>query len=77
MFATYYVKQDLPGLPKGSVERFSLIAGARWQQEGAVEPFDEKNKTHVSARERLESEARRAHAAETAKLEAERKRKTA
>lgn len=77
MFGTYFVKQDLPGIPKGSVERFSLVAASRWQAENAVEPFDEKNKTHATARERLEAVARKAHEAETAKLDAERNRKTA
>ena len=77
MYGTYLVKQDLPGLPKGSVERFTLVAAARWQAEGAVEPFDEKNKAHVSARDRQDAETRRVHATETAKLDAERKRQTA
>lgn len=42
MMSYYFVKQDLPGLPKGSVERFSLMRAGAWKSEGAIEDFDPK-----------------------------------
>lgn len=42
MMSFYYVKSDLPGLPKGRVERFSLMRASALKAEGAIEDFDAK-----------------------------------
>lgn len=49
MMGYYFVKQDLPGLPKGTVERFALTRAGAWRSEGAIEDFDPKNPKHAKA----------------------------
>ena len=53
MISYYVVKQDLPGVPAGVIERFSDHRAPLYVADGAIEPFDEKNKEHIALRERL------------------------
>ena len=42
MMAYYFVKKDLWGVPRGSVERFADHKAAQFVREGAIEPYDER-----------------------------------
>lgn len=42
MMKNYFVKGDLYGVPKGTVERFADHKAALLVQQGALEPYDEK-----------------------------------
>ena len=47
MMDMYYVKQELWGVRKGSVERFARHKAAQLVIEGKIEPYDPKR--HASA----------------------------
>lgn len=53
MMDLYFVKSDLPGLPAGRVERFSVVKAAIWLREGAIEPFDVKKHSSAPGAPRL------------------------
>ncbi len=53
----YYVKAELWGVPAGGVERFSDAKAAPLVLAGAIEPYDEKNKAHATAKSRQERES--------------------
>jgi hypothetical protein len=71
MMSMYYVKADLPGLPKGRVERFAHANAGRHVADGAIEPYDEKNKRHADALAAQQRAAEKHQQAEQAKLDAE------
>lgn len=72
MKGEFYVKVDLSGIPAGRVETFFLGKAAAYLVAGYIEPFDEKNKAHVSAKQEQEKEARAAAAATEKRLRLER-----
>ena len=67
----YLVKSDLFGVPKGRVERFHQAKAALLVHEGKIEPYDEKNKAHVAAREKQEKGYADARRVAQAKLDKE------
>ena len=49
MMQHYFVKKDLYGVPAGRVERFAHHKAGALLIEGAIEPYDPKNKKHRDA----------------------------
>lgn len=68
MMAFYFVKGDVPPVPRFSVERFNIEKARSYGD--ALEPFDGKNKRHreaPGAAPALESEAAKAFEIESQK----------
>lgn len=42
MMAYYFVKRDLWGVPKNTVERFADHKAGQLVRDGSIEPYDEK-----------------------------------
>jgi hypothetical protein len=62
MMRYYFVKGDLYGVPKGTVERFADHKAALLVRDGKIEPYDEKRHADKPGSPKLlaEADARRA-----------------
>lgn len=59
MMGYYFVKQDLPGLPAGRVERFLDLKAALLVSEGRIVPYDEKRHADAPGAESVPEAYRR------------------
>jgi hypothetical protein len=60
MMSYYFVKEDLPGVPRGIVERFSPDRAAPLVAEGRLSPYDEAKHSNKPGAENV-PESQRKH----------------
>lgn len=71
MMSLYVTKDELFGVPRGRVERFSLHKAAVLMAEGKLEPFDPENKKHAALKTAQDNVATERWVEQQGKLEAE------